>query len=202
MFASVFLPVLMLHTICGLCSLPSFSSPFPSRFPFPRYAGVSSVFILPSLLLPLHSLCPRRNTSLPPFLPRGVLAESSQSPRGLSRLLLFLHIHASLFSAFTRGDTSASHAHRMSAPPRPGIAVRSVLGGYGPRHDFRSTSTATGRARLAPRLTAAAAQLLQTSLSVLGSQGSAGSRLLECFARPRRFVRLLVMLRRAGCTST
>ena len=205
MFASVFLPILMLHTICrlvcGLCSLPSFSSPFPSRFPFPRYAGVSSVFILPSLLLPLHSLCPRRNTSL--YL-LSFLAESSQSPRGLShsRLLLFLHIHASLFSAFTRGDTSASRAHRMSAPPRPGIAVRSVLGGYGPRHDFRSTSTATGRTRLAPRLTAAAAQLLQTSLSVLGSQGSAGSRLLECFARPRRFVHLLVVLRRAGCTSS
>jgi len=130
-FASVFLPILMLHTICrlvcGLCSLPSFSSPFPSRFPFPRYAGVSSVFILPSLLLPLHSLCPRRNTSLPPFLPRGVLAESSRSftftPSSFSS-----HSRFSFQCLHTRGDTfcvacashvgSSSSWHRRAQHPR------------------------------------------------------------------------------------
>ena len=189
------------------CILSAAYAPFlpslpPSLLAFRSRATRESLPSSSSLPSSCRSILSALDATRPYLL--SFLAESSQSPRGLShsRLLLFLHIHASLFSVFTRGDISASRAHRMSAPPRPGIAVRSILSGYGPRRNTCSITTASGRARLAPRLTAAAAQLLQTSLSVLGSQGSAGSRLLECFARPRRFVHLLVVLRRAGCTSS
>jgi len=134
-FASVFLPILMLHTICrlvcGLCSLPSFSSPFPSRFPFPRYAGVSSVFILPSLLLPLHSLCPRRNTSLPPFLPRGVLAESSRSST----------FTPSSFSSHSRFSFQCLRGETLLRRMR--IACRLLLV---PASPCAASSAATGRA--------------------------------------------------------
>ena len=128
----------LLHTICrlvcGLCSLPSFSSPFPSRFPFPRYAGVSSVFILPSLLLPLHSLCPRRNTSLPPFLPRGVLAESSRS----------FTFTPSSFSSHSRFSFQCLHEGRHFC-----VACASHVGSSSSRH---RRAQRPRRLRAAPRL--------------------------------------------------
>ena len=135
------------------CILSAAYAPFlpslpPSLLAFRSRATRESLPSSSSLPSSCRSILSALDATRPYLL--SFLAESSQSPRGLphSHLLLFLHIHASLFSAFTRGDTSASHAHRMSAPPRPGIAVRSILSGYGPRRNTCSITTASGRARL------------------------------------------------------